>query len=74
MDTNNNNETINFKTAFSYFSSFEYKEEQEIIENELRTNKKKNKSGLSPIQIKLLEEIGINDESMKRRKKKKKKV
>ena len=40
-DYSNNNETINFKTAFSYFSSFEYKEEQEIIENELRTNKKK---------------------------------
>ena len=40
-DYSNNSETINFKTAFSYFSSFEYKEEQEIIENELRTNKKK---------------------------------
>ena len=33
-DYSNNNETINFKTAFSYFSSFEYKEEQETIDNE----------------------------------------
>ena len=40
-DYSNSNETINFKTAFSYFSSFEYKEEQEIIDNELRINKKK---------------------------------
>ena len=40
-DYSNNSETINFKTAFSYFSSFEYKEEQEIIDNELSMNKKK---------------------------------
>lgn len=40
-DYSNNSETINFKTAFSYFSSFEYKEEQEIIDNELNLNKKK---------------------------------
>ena len=33
-DVYNNNEPINFKTAFSYFSSFEYKEEQELIDNE----------------------------------------
>jgi len=36
-----NGDTINFKTAFSYFSSFEYKEEQELIDNELIMNKKK---------------------------------
>ena len=40
-DYSNNSETINFKTAFSYFSSFEYKDEQEIIDNELNMNKKK---------------------------------
>ena len=40
-DYSNNSETINFKTAFSYFSSFEYKEEQEKIDNECNMNKKK---------------------------------
>ena len=36
-----NGDTINFKTAFSYFCSFEYKEEQDLIDNELIINKKK---------------------------------
>ena len=40
-DYSNNSETINFKTAFSYFSSFDYKEEQEIIDNEYKLNKHK---------------------------------
>mgnify|MGYP006989039604 CR=1 FL=1 len=40
-DVYNNNETINFKTAFSYFSYFKYKEEQEIINNEKSSYAKK---------------------------------
>ena len=47
-DYSDTNETINFKTAYSYFSSFEYKEEQEIIDNELSLNRKK-KSFISKI-------------------------
>ena len=34
-------DNINFKTAFSYFSSLDYKEEQEKIDNEFNMNKKK---------------------------------
>ena len=33
-DDYNTRENINFKTAFSYFSSYEYKEEQEIVNKE----------------------------------------
>jgi len=32
---------INFKTAFSYFSRCDYKEEQEMIDNEMKLNPKK---------------------------------
>ena len=40
-DYNINSDNINFKTAFSYFSSLDYKEEQEKIDNEYNMNKKK---------------------------------
>ena len=35
------NNNINFKTAFSYFSSYEYKEEQELIDEEKKLYEKK---------------------------------
>jgi hypothetical protein len=41
IDDGYNNGTINFKTAFSYFSSCEYKEEQDIIDKEKNMYSKK---------------------------------
>lgn len=41
IDDEYNSENINFKTAFSYFSSCEYKEEQELINQEKNLYQKK---------------------------------
>ena len=41
IDDEYNSENINFKTAFSYFSSCEYKEEQELINQEKDLYQKK---------------------------------
>lgn len=41
IDDEYNDGNINFKTAFSFFASCEYKEEQEIINNEKKYIKKK---------------------------------